>query len=381
MTTRRVDLAILGGGCAGLSLATRLARATDPPRTVVLEAREAYTSDRTWCYWEPLAHPFAHLVEHRWNRWGLRRPDRREVTLDGGEYPYAQLDSGAVYAHAAETLGRSEQVELALGAGVREVRAEGRSTRIETERGVWVAERVIDTRPQRAAADRARLLQHFVGWEVELEADAFDPERALLMDFAVRQDRGVHFVYLLPTSPRRALVETTYFSGATFGDACYDEDLRQYLDGLAAGVGYAVLRRERGVLPMDTRMPDPRHARRLGTGGIAGGALRPATGYAFHNIQAWADAEASRLSGQRAAKRSSSPRLLRPMDAVFLAFLRERPDLAPTAFAALFERVAPAALARFLSDRPRASDLWAVVRALPVEPLTRASLRVLRGAA
>ncbi|MEO0650258.1 MAG: lycopene cyclase family protein [Planctomycetota bacterium] len=381
MKTEQVDLAILGGGCAGLSLATRLAQAENAPRTVVLEARSAYTADRTWCYWEPLRHPFEHLVTHRWPRWGLRRPDGRAVTLDADAHPYCQLDSEAFYGFAAAAINSSDSVRLQLSSPVATVECSGAAVRIRAGESEWSAKRVIDTRPDGRRMAKARLLQHFVGWEVELAADALDPERALLMDFAVRQDRGLHFMYLLPNSSRRALVESTYFSRTPLETAHYEDDLRRYLSSLAGETPFRILRREQGVLPMDTGPPTPSAGERHAYGGIAGGALRPATGYAFHNIQAWADRLGAELTGAREPRHVATPRVLGPMDAIFLAFLRERPDLAPAAFAALFERVGADSLARFLSDRPSWSDLWAVVRALPVAPLASAGLRVLRGVA
>ncbi len=48
-----VDLLILGGGCAGLSLASRLAEfGKDAPKVLIIEQRESYTNDRTWCFWD-----------------------------------------------------------------------------------------------------------------------------------------------------------------------------------------------------------------------------------------------------------------------------------------------------------------------------------------
>jgi hypothetical protein len=40
----------------------------------------------------------------------------------------------------------------------------------------------------------------------------FDPGVATFMDFRVPQEGGTCFVYVLPTDPRRALVEYTVFS-------------------------------------------------------------------------------------------------------------------------------------------------------------------------
>jgi len=51
--TNHHDLIIIGGGCAGLSLAARLSRyGGDAPRTLVVDSRTSYTNDRTWCFWK-----------------------------------------------------------------------------------------------------------------------------------------------------------------------------------------------------------------------------------------------------------------------------------------------------------------------------------------
>jgi lycopene beta-cyclase len=47
--TPDTDVLILGGGCAGLSLAVALAERAPAMRVDTLEARMDYTRDRTWC--------------------------------------------------------------------------------------------------------------------------------------------------------------------------------------------------------------------------------------------------------------------------------------------------------------------------------------------
>ena len=54
-----IDVLCVGAGCAGLSLAWRL-RARD---VVLIDPREEYGRDRTWCFWNVVDHPFEHLTE------------------------------------------------------------------------------------------------------------------------------------------------------------------------------------------------------------------------------------------------------------------------------------------------------------------------------
>ena len=47
------DLLVIGAGCAGLSLARELTRqsgATTKLRVALLEPRETFSNDRTWCF-------------------------------------------------------------------------------------------------------------------------------------------------------------------------------------------------------------------------------------------------------------------------------------------------------------------------------------------
>ena len=61
------ELLILGGGCAGLSLARRLvAHGEAAPRTTVIESRSEYADDRTWCFWLHHSAQLTHLVRRRW---------------------------------------------------------------------------------------------------------------------------------------------------------------------------------------------------------------------------------------------------------------------------------------------------------------------------
>ena len=67
------DLIIIGAGCAGLSLGTRLASLdSQAPKTLLLESRVAYDNDRTWCFWGDAHTPFATLARHSWQRLSQR---------------------------------------------------------------------------------------------------------------------------------------------------------------------------------------------------------------------------------------------------------------------------------------------------------------------
>jgi lycopene beta-cyclase len=67
-----VDVAILGGGCAGLSVAARLAGNGVSFR--VVEPRARYTDDRAWSFWRTAPDPFEPCVRASWSGWTVAGP-------------------------------------------------------------------------------------------------------------------------------------------------------------------------------------------------------------------------------------------------------------------------------------------------------------------
>ena len=97
-------------------------------------------------------------------------------------------------------------------------------------------------------------------------------------------------------SSTRALVEWTRFSALPLPESQLVAELDETLARLSLG-NVRVVRTERGVLPMGRppgrtpSLPGVVHA------GVAGGAMRAASGYAFLRIQRWADF-CARVSGK-----------------------------------------------------------------------------------
>lgn len=369
--TDAVDIAILGGGCAGLSLAVNLARREGRPRRViVLEEREEYLRDRTWCSWSVAPHAFSHCVDHRWSRW-MVRADGVDRVHESSRYAYEHIRADRFYGAASEALDAARGIELRMGVQVRSVSA-GPPHRVLTSEGEMAAEVVVDTRPPRRAPGGSSLLQHFVGWEVRTERHVFDPSMATLMDFDVDQEGDVHFMYVLPFASDHALVESTVLSGAPLPRETYERRIESYLDERFEAGPLTVEFRERGVIPMD---PDAAVGPGLRAGEL-GGAIRPSSGYAFHAIQRTSEALADNLvNGRRAMPAARGP-VEAWMDRVFLGYLRRHPERAPRLFSRMLKGTSADAFARFMMERGSVRDRLQVVRSMPTFGFAREALRV-----
>ena len=369
---------MLGGGCAGLSLALRLAEWPGPcQRVTVLETRQAYRYDRSWCFWRTGPHRYEKLVKRSWSAVALRSAGQA-VQVDCTTTPYQLLEAGTFYDHAHGLVAASAGVRLQLGVSVHGApRPVPGGWRVETTAGGLTAAQVIDTRPSGPPQQGDALLwQSFFGQEVVCDGAVFDCGRVELMDFANDLGDAVAFTYVLPLARDRALIETTLFHRQPLGPADLAHRQQRAVQRLCGGAASHAVRTESGILPMGITPPQVELGRGHWRAGLMSGAARPATGYAFQRIQRWADACSQALcDGRDPVGHAPDPLLTRLMDRLFLDVLRNHPERGPELFMRLFGRAATPRIVRFLSDRGTLLDHAAVAAALPTGLFLRQLMR------
>lgn len=359
------DLVILGGGCAGLSLARRLAIARSTRRVVVVEPRTEYTDDRSWCFWRPATHDLSHVVSTTWDRWRFSAADGRSESHSVPGFSYQYVRGADFYADARRLIDRAPGIDLRLGVRASTVESVPDGVRVGTDDGSIVARHVVDTRPRRTPA---LLHQCFAGVEIEVSGSAFpDPGEAGLMTEMDADESGLGFMYVLPLAGGRALVEWTRFSDTPLPRA----DVVAELSARVARLGFAsnrVVRTEGGTLAMGPFATGEPAIPGVVAAGIAGGALRAASGYGFLRMQRWAaDCTAAVLHGAP-IPHPAEPFARREMDRIFLQAIRAHPERTADYFMALASGVAPHRLLRFLTDQARPMDYARIIASLPLTP-------------
>ena len=363
------DLVFVGLGAAAMSLVTRLAHGGFPGRILIIEPHPQREDDRTWCGWGPSRHPFRMAITRCWHRWAVSA-GTTEVITGHRDTPYEMLRSSDVAAIAGQAIDERSDWSLLSGRSLVSAERLANHWRLVLDNGDAIeARQVMDARPPRLTMQRPWVWQSFFG--MELTGQDFGADDTLrLMDFVADAPQLTGFFYELPIARDRRLVEFTHFSP----QPADDEALRHRVEALVRERGWhaaAVVRSESGHLPM---APIPPYAQsgwmRIGT---AGGSMRPATGYAFHAIQQWADTAAHALCTGRSAPPPRRAAYLDWLDGVFLESLWQAPAHAGERFAALFRNTPADALARFLMARPTRADTIKVLRALPVRPMLRAA--------
>ena len=368
--TRRVDLAIIGGGCAGLSLARELAARQTLDSVVILEPRLQYQDDRSWCFWLTPHHALAHLVSHTWSSWMFGKQGEQSKTRGCTNNPYQYIRSADFYRDCLDRISECPSIELKLGFTVTTINRQNDAWHIETGQGSFLAKQVIDTRPPSPKQlSQANLYQCFLGAEIQFDHGIHTNLSAVELMTDMRMLEGEFcFTYVLPLAQDRLLIELTLFATRPYSAEDLAEDFHQLLveRGLAQST---IIRTEYGNLPMGLPTSQNEHPR----AGIGGGALRPSSGYGFMRIQRWAALCAEQYCKQgNVLAQTASGFWLQKMDQLFLSVIQRQPTLAPILFDKLLGQPQTERFIRFMNDRANLLDYLYIVVSLPKTPFIQA---------
>lgn len=376
------DIIIAGGGCAGLSLAYQLIHSPLQDRTIlIIDRDDKDQNDRTWAFWTDCPSPFEPVVHREWRQLRVLN-EAGEFFVPTDPWRYVMVRGGDWHGYIRQQLSARPNVTW-LKARVKRIedQADGALVFADPDgpgpapvtayHGAWVFDSLFDIHAfQPDARSTLYLRQRFKGWYIETPDDHFDTSAATLFDFRTPQmdERGVgemRFFYLLPTSPRSALVE---YVGLHLAD--FDALLDGYIRNVLHVDTYKVVNAEIGLTPM-TDYEFPRQVgRHIMTVGIQGGLVKATTGYAYTRIQQDAAAIVVSLMehGHPFAVPPVNHRGYRLLDSIMLQVMRNNPICLEPTFQAMFARNPGPRIFRFLDERASASEIVRLVLTLPKLP-------------
>lgn len=272
------DLLLVGGGLQAGLIALAVLQRQPGTRITILERDDRLGGNHTWSFhagdvprgaegW------LAPLRQHAWGSYDVRFPGLQRTLKSG----YTSFDGEHLHAVVSERMAEADGCAILTGRTVTAVDARGATAGERIEAAL-----VIDCRgPERAPVelDYKGGFQKFVGLDLELEG-SHGLARPVIMDATVEQIDGFRFVYLLPYSDRRLLVEDTCFADGPELDVA---GMRARVGAYVAAQGWTIARehrQEQGVLPMPSRAVALAAGPPL-VGGFAGGWFHPGTGYSF----------------------------------------------------------------------------------------------------
>jgi len=345
-TPERADVAIIGAGVAGLTLASKIA-GSHAGLTVLVIGPEDNRNQRLsfWIDNSPAA-VYEPFLTHQWQTWSFNHSRSGHASHHARHQRYVSLDAKLYKKHLRKVLVESGCHLHATA--VTRIKINHANTVVYTSDETITAATVIDTRAPRIP--ETTLKQQFWGCVVDLPR-THGLTAPILMDFDVTPiaDDGVTFVYVLPLTSTQLLVEATTFSTRLQAESDYHHCVRAWLQ---QHFDYTLTiepdKSESGILPMGPVIPLEPGIPRCG---LAGGAARSSTGYAFQGIERQAAFMASQLSaGKQPETRSPFSRKTDWMDRVFLQVANDRPDQLEILFMAMAQRLSGDEFAHFLSD-------------------------------
>ena len=344
---KEFDYIIIGGGCAGLSLAYEL-EINDKLKEktlAIIETREEYKRDKTWSFWKVFDHHFEDCVIKSWNHFTINTSENSNE-LTNKKFPYQSIDSGKFYKKINSRLSTNSNVSFFKN--LNEINSENS---------------IIFNSVSEKELDKSKLWQHFQGIEIETPKSIFDEEIINLMDFNCDQRNDVHFFYTLPFSKNKALVESTWLSNLEDQSLKnYDLQLENYIENNLGIKNYKINFTEKGAIPLFS--PSLKNNDKMINIGSAGGMTRLSTGYTFLNIQEHSRYIVENIDNINKAKTFSLGKKYQFLDKVFLKVLEKHPEKMPKIFFNMF-KTSSNTIIKFLSNKSNIIEDINIISKMP----------------
>ena len=344
---REFDYVIIGGGCAGLSLAYELEihEKLRDKSLAIIEPRDEYKRDKTWSFWRVVSHNFDDCVKKNWKNFSINIPGKTNY-LDCKNFPYQSIDSGLFYEKINNRL--KENKNIFLFKDISEINL----------KNCFIFNSVPSIQE-----DNQRLWQHFCGVEIESQDNFFDDKIFNLMDFDCDQRESVHFFYTLPYSKNTALVETTWLSRVNDNSKKdYDKQIKNYIENNLNLKNYKIHYREKGAIPLFYPM-DKNEKNKINIG-TAGGMTRLSTGYTFLNIQEHSKYIRENIENISNVKKYKIDSKYQFLDKIFLRVLEKHPERMPDIFFKMF-KASPKTVIKFLSNKSNFFEELSIIFRMP----------------
>ena len=332
---------IIGGGCAGFSLAKRAKELKEFNIKLYTYLNENKNFDHYWGFWNTKkTNDVIKKSEKIWHKWKIITEDKEKL-FETSNYPYCAI-SRKKWIKNCKIISNHFDVKV-INQKITEKNnnyyAAGKKLK---------GDFVFDSRQPRI--DKDILLQHFYGLVLDFEEDVFDENIAILMDFRCDQSRGIHFIYLLPFSKRNALIESTMFSRKIEDKKFYIKSIKSYILRFYKTDKYRIVKKESGVIPMSYICLPNKNSINIG---VRGGATRPSSGYTFSFIQKQVDRIVQQINKKRKVTNIVHSRFNLLMDRVFLDVLDKNKRITPSIFYNLSSNLSGDEMAEFMLGKSK----------------------------
>jgi len=342
---KEFDYVIIGGGCAGLSLAYELDihQKLNKKTLAIVEPRTEYKRDKTWSFWKVGPHNFEDCVKKSWKEFSIKTSsDSKVIKCDN--FPYQSIDSGLFYNKINDRLAKNKNIKFFKN--IKDLNTNNSF--------------IFNSVPSLENAG-SNLWQHFHGIEIETNEKFFNDSTVDLMDFDCDQRNNVHFFYVLPFKKNKAMIETTWLSKENKSLKDYESQIKNYINRLGIK-DYKINFKEEGAIPLFYPVNEKEKNKiNIGT---AGAMTRLSTGYTFFNIQEHSKYIRMNIENIQNTKKYEIGKKYQFLDKIFLRVLEKHPEKMPHIFFNMFGTSYIAAI-KFLSNKSNILEDLSIILKMP----------------
>ena len=320
-------------------------------RILLLDENTKQTNDRTWCFWTTKEYLWEPSVSKKWDSALFANADFQK-NLELLPYQYNKIQGLDFYNQVLELIAKQKNIDF-VQERVFEIEESESIVLVKTETQSFSCSQLFNSIYNSFTVNNQSkyplLQQHFVGWFIQTEIPAFNPEQATFMDFSVKQKNNTRFMYVLPVSETEALLEYTLFSKELLPKEEYEAEIEKYIQKLGIR-NYQIIEKEVGNIPM-TCYPFWKHnTKNVINIGTAGGWTKASTGYTFKNADKKSSQLVSYLETQTDFRKWYKKTKFWWYDLLLLDILDQKNETGATIFSALFQKGNPQLIFKFLDE-------------------------------
>jgi len=352
------DYIICGAGASGLLLANSMIEDDffRDKKILLIEKDNKSINDRTWGFWDNKVNVLDSIIFKSWdNAEFINSSFRKNFSLS--PYKYMMVKAVDFYSHFLEKIDNASNFEY-VNASISEIVSNTNHNYVNTSIGKFSSKLIFSSLPLNNNINFNKyplLNQSFIGWTIETVEDVFDENKMTLMDFDRDQKNETRFIYTLPFSSKRALIEYTLFSETLISDKEYEDGIKEYLN--KRGINdYRVLEKEKGNIPMTCFPFEKSNTDKLIYIGTAGGWTKPSTGYTIKNTIEKTEELVSFIQSNQSLKKFKKRNRFWYYDLLLLDVLKSTKGNGYKVFSYMFKRNNPIKILKFLDEKTNLNE-------------------------
>ena len=264
---------IIGLGPSGLAV-NKILYEDSSNEIIAFENEDINKRDNYFGFWlTDWMKPFENIIEKKWHKWTIGNKNIN-IIHTSSDKPYCVISFKKWRNFCLKT---KNKLEIKNKKVVKYFPIKNYFKVITDDNNEYYAEKIYDSRSIKEK--KGELLQHFYGINITVPDNTFNENELTLMYFTGEKNL-LHFMYILPFSHNKALIESTVFSKDVFNNSWYREKIYKYLNQKNI-IQFKETGSEKGIIPMFIAAEKKSSNPNLFNIGIRGGACKPSTGYAF----------------------------------------------------------------------------------------------------